>query len=173
VQCCSVSMPSCMWFVALLPHSARLCFWQSAVANSAVSAARCCIKPTEAELCGAAPCPVLCAAVLQMGALRAGLDGTPLVLIQGPPGTGGCTELVIWAGVGEWYGRGNECLVMCWPADVVCCCCLCHTACGSFFRPSLSFMSSPSPLSPRAPCLPSPPPPTQARRAPFSTPSQW
>jgi hypothetical protein len=25
---------------------------------------------------------------LQMGALRAGLDGTPLVLIQGPPGTG-------------------------------------------------------------------------------------
>lgn len=31
--------------------------------------------------------------LLQMGALRAGLDGTPLVLIQGPPGTGGCRHL--------------------------------------------------------------------------------
>lgn len=42
----------------------------------------------EFKHCCLAICHGSALSVPQMGALRAGLDGTPLVLIQGPPGTG-------------------------------------------------------------------------------------
>lgn len=54
-----------------------------------------CLRPRpRMMLCGFDPSGVkVLLLLLQMGALRAGLDGTPLVLIQGPPGTGGCKRL--------------------------------------------------------------------------------